>query len=85
MKRETITSHFKLDLRNEVCPHTFIRTKTALDRMSPGQVLEVTVRGMAIENVPRSVMEEGHSIVHVRREQDFFVFFIEKDGGRKSK
>ncbi|MEW5944943.1 MAG: phosphoadenylyl-sulfate reductase [bacterium] len=79
MESSTISSHVQLDLRHEVCPFSFVRTKLKLEEMEPGQVLEVTLRGAAIENVPRSVKEEGHSIVHVRRDGDNFVFYIRKN------
>jgi tRNA 2-thiouridine synthesizing protein A len=78
MRTESIAPRVTMDLRDEVCPYTFIRTKLALDGMEPGQVLEITLRGIAIENVPRSIKEEGHSIIHVVRKGELFVFHIRK-------
>lgn len=79
MKTTNIIANLTLDLRDEVCPHTFIRTKLALDKMEPGQIIEITLRGLAIENVPRSIKEEGHGIVNVERKGDLFVFHIRKN------
>ena len=55
-----------LDLKGEVCPYTFVKSKLALEAMESGQVLRVIVdnRGSA-ENVPRSLSSEGHQILNV--------------------
>ena len=55
-----------LDLKGEVCPYTFVKSKLALEEMESGQVLRVIVdnRGSA-ENVPRSLSSEGHQILDV--------------------
>lgn len=44
---------------------TWVRTKLELERMVPGEALEVRcAEGEALENVPRSAAEAGHD-VHV--------------------
>jgi tRNA 2-thiouridine synthesizing protein A len=61
----------KLDLRGEVCPYTFVKTKLALEEMAPGELLEVTVdHAPAVENVPRSVENRGHDVLWVHRRND---------------
>lgn len=53
-----------LDISNEVCPLTFVRTKLCVERMKPGQTLEVRLSvGEPLENVPRSLNEIGHEIL----------------------
>lgn len=48
---------------------TFVKTKLLVERMAPGEVLEVRLKGAEpLTNVPRSVAELGHEIVAVRRE-----------------
>ena len=43
---------------------TWVRTKVELERLQPGQTLEVTLPpGEAVENVPRSAREAGHAVV----------------------
>lgn len=43
---------------------TFVRVRLALDRLAPGQVLEVLLSGEEPRrNVPRTAVEQGHSIV----------------------
>jgi len=42
---------------------TWVRTKLELERLEPGQTLEVRLGpGEALENVPRSAREAGHSV-----------------------
>lgn len=61
----------EIDLKGEVCPYTFVKTKLALEEMAPGQVLRVTVDHLpAVENVPRSVSSEGHEVLDVRQLND---------------
>jgi len=58
----------ELDLKGEVCPYTFVKTKLALEMMEPGQVLRVIVDHLpAVENVPRSVKNEGHEVLGVEQ------------------
>ena len=42
---------------------TWVRTKLALERLAPGEVLEVLCPpGEALESVPRSAREAGHAV-----------------------
>ena len=62
-----------LDLRGVMCPINFVKTKLKLESMEPGEVLEVILdSGDPIQNVPKSIKEEGHKIVEVKKEGDFF-------------
>lgn len=68
-----------LDLRNVLCPINFVKTKLALESMEKGQVLEVVIDdGEPIQNVPKSIKEEGHKIVEVKKEGEYFRLKIEK-------
>jgi len=52
-----------LDITDVTCPMTWVRTKLELERMTPGEELEVRCReGEALENVPRSAREAGHGV-----------------------
>ncbi len=70
----------KLDLQGEVCPLNFVKTKLVLEGLETGQVLEVVLdSGEAIQNVPRSVKDEGHKIIKVQKlENGAFSLLIEK-------
>ncbi len=54
------------DLRPYACPITFVKTRIALERLRPGDVLEVWLAGgEPAESVPRSAAEEGHRVLRV--------------------
>lgn len=60
-----------LDITAETCPMTFVRTRLALDRMAPGQVLLVRMKGdEPRRNVPRTAAEQGHGVLGVREAGD---------------
>jgi TusA-related sulfurtransferase len=52
-----------LDVTALTCPMTWVRTKLELERMAPGEELEVRAAGEALENVPRSAAEAGHDVL----------------------
>lgn len=55
-----------IDITGEVCPMTFVRTKLVLERMLPGDVLHVRLRGdEPLRNVPRAARDEGHIILGI--------------------
>ena len=52
-----------LDISALTCPMTWVLTKLELDRMAPGEALEVRCGpGEALESVPRSAREAGHAV-----------------------
>ena len=68
-----------LDLRGVLCPINFVKTKLKLESMDVGQVLEIVLDdGEPIQNVPKSIKEEGHKIVEVKKEGKHFRLKIEK-------
>jgi tRNA 2-thiouridine synthesizing protein A len=55
-----------LDLRGEICPFTFVRTKLALEALPFGAVLRViTDHEPATRNIPRSAVEWGQELIGV--------------------
>ncbi len=56
----------ELDIRGEVCPYTFVKTRLALEEMQRGQILRVLVDyEPATKNVPRSVKLQGDEVLAV--------------------
>jgi tRNA 2-thiouridine synthesizing protein A len=52
-----------LDVTDLTCPMTWIRTKLELERLEPGEALDVRCAdGEALENVPRSAADAGHDV-----------------------
>lgn len=50
---------------------TFVRTRLALDRMAPGQILCVVMRGAEpVANVPRTATEQGHAVLAMHSLED---------------
>ena len=70
----------RLDLRGVLCPINFVKTKLKLEEMDSGQQLEVLLdEGEPIANVPRSVKEDGHTILKVDRpEGDYYRIVIKR-------
>ncbi|MCS6891532.1 MAG: sulfurtransferase TusA family protein [Rhodovarius sp.] len=61
---EGISPQRRLDIRGETCPMTFVRTRLMLDRMAPGEVLEVLYAGEEpARNLPRTAAEQGHAVL----------------------
>jgi len=58
----------ELDIRGEVCPFTFVKSKLALETMKEGEVLRVIIDyEPSAENVPKSMREEGQEVLAVNR------------------
>ncbi|MGX9966387.1 sulfurtransferase TusA family protein [Roseomonas sp. F4] len=71
-----------LDITTETCPMTFVRTRLALDRMAPGQVLRLQLKGEEPRrNVPRTATEQGHQVLSTREAaDDVMILWIRKKG-----
>lgn len=60
-----------VDITDVVCPVTFVKTKVALEELDDGQILSVHMNdGEPVQNVPRSVKEEGHQILKLIDNED---------------
>ncbi|AEF80132.1 sulfurtransferase TusA family protein [Leadbettera azotonutricia] len=72
----------KVDITTVVCPVTFVKTKVALEELDDGQVLEVRLNaGEPIQNVPRSLKDEGHKVTNVTQSEDgTFLLTVVKGG-----
>ncbi len=69
----------ELDLRGVLCPINFVKTKLKLESMNEGEVLEIVLdSGEPIQNVPKSIKDEGHKIIDVKKETDHFRLKIRK-------
>ncbi len=58
----------ELDLKGEVCPFTFVKSKLIMEQMDKGQVLRVILDYKpSVENVPKSMREEGQEVLEVNQ------------------
>lgn len=54
----------KVDITDVVCPTTFVKAKIALEELDDGEILEIRLNdGEPVQNVPRSIKEEGHKVL----------------------
>ena len=61
----------ELDITRDICPMTFVRTRLALDRLGPGELLRVRLQGEEPRrNVPRTAAEQGHAVLSVEDAAD---------------
>ena len=60
-----------INIKGEVCPYTFVKSKLALEKMDAGKVLEVILdHEPATKNVPGSMENEGHKVLEVKKIND---------------
>lgn len=72
----------ELDLRGVICPYNFVKTKLKLETMGAGQVLAVILdEGEPIRNVPRSVSDDGHTVLQQEPFYHAYRIIIKKRDG----
>ena len=60
-----------VDITDVVCPVTFVKAKVALEELDDGQILAIRMNdGEPVQNVPRSIKEEGHQILRLNANDD---------------
>ena len=60
-----------VDITDVVCPVTFVKAKVALEEIDDGQILAIRMNdGEPVQNVPRSIKEEGHQILKLNANED---------------
>lgn len=70
----------QVDITDVVCPVTFVKAKVALEEMDDGEILAVRMNdGEPVQNVPRSIKEEGHQILKLFDNNDgTYTLFVRK-------
>jgi sulfite reductase (ferredoxin) len=67
------------DYRGVACPMNFVKVKLNLSKMQKGERLRVLLDdGPPVENVPRSVAQEGHKVLEQTKVGDHWAVLIEK-------
>ena len=69
-----------VDITDVVCPVTFVKAKVALEELDDGQILAIKMNdGEPVQNVPRSVNEEGPHILKLDdNEEVTYTLFVRK-------
>lgn len=61
----------QVDITDKVCPLTFVKAKVAIEELDDGEVLAIRMNdGEPVQNVPRSMKEEGHKILKLEDNED---------------
>lgn len=70
----------QVDITDKVCPLTFVKAKVTLDELDDGEVLAIRMNdGEPVQNVPRSLKEEGHQILKlVDNEDGTYTLYVKK-------
>ena len=72
----------EVDITDVVCPTTFVKAKVALEELDDGQILSVRMNdGEPVQNVPRSIKEEGHQVLKLYDNEDGTYTLIVKKVG----
>jgi TusA-related sulfurtransferase len=82
---EEFTVDKTIDIRGQICPYTFVRSKLAVEKMNVGEVLEIILdHKPAVENVPRSMENEGQKVLKIDQtgEKEWHIF-VRKDKEKK--
>ena len=69
-----------LDITNDKCPITFVKTKIALEKLNSNQYLNVYIKkGEALDGLPSSLKELGYKIDNkIKINNDVFSLEISK-------
>lgn len=69
-----------VDITDKVCPLTFVKAKVTLDELDDGEVLAIRMNdGEPVQNVPRSIKEEGHQILKLEDNEDgTYTLYVKK-------
>lgn len=68
-----------IDITSDICPMTFVKTRLKLEKMSPGEILEVKLcDGEPLSNLPKSVIQEGHKVLEIIKEDSHYKVVIER-------
>jgi TusA-related sulfurtransferase len=60
-----------VDITDVVCPVTFVKAKVALEELDDGEILSIHLNdGEPVQNVPRSIKEEGHKVLKLQDNED---------------
>lgn len=71
-----------VDITDVVCPVTFMKAKVALEELDEGQILAIKLNdGEPVQNVPRSIKEEGHQVLKLNNNDDGTYTLIVKKVG----
>lgn len=71
-----------IDITDVNCPITFVKAKVALEELDDGDILSIRLNdGEPVQNVPKSIKEEGHEVLDLSENGDgTFTLIVKKVG-----
>ena len=80
MEIEGIKIDDTVEITDKVYPLTFVKAKVAIDELDDGEVIAIRMNdGEPVQNVPRSIKEEGHQILKLEDNgDDTFTLIVKK-------
>ena len=71
-----------VDITDVNCPITFVKAKIALEELDDGDILSIRLNdGEPVNNVPKSIKEEGHKVLSLTENGDgTFTLIVQKVG-----
>ena len=71
-----------IDITDVNCPITFVKAKIALEELDDGDILSIKLNdGEPVQNVPKSIKEEGHKVLSLNDNGDgTFELIVQKVG-----
>ena len=62
-------AEYSLDITNDVCPITMVKTKLLLEDMQVGEIVTIRLNsGEPLDNIPRTLRDQGHDILELEPE-----------------
>ena len=77
MKKKLVN---ELNLKGEVCPMTFVKTKLAIEKLNSGEKLKVIFNSSEAKiNVPKSLKELNYKVITINDvDENNFYIIVEK-------
>jgi tRNA 2-thiouridine synthesizing protein A len=76
-------AQYSLDISAEVCPLTVVKTKLLLENMAEGEIACIRLSGgEPLENLPRTLRDQGHSVLELRPETAGIYRLLVRKGAR---
>ncbi len=70
-----------IDLRGTPCPINYVKAKIFIENFNKGDIIEIFLdEGPPIENVPKSLENDGHKIVNIEKIENYYKLKVEKGG-----
>lgn len=68
-----------LDLKGTACPLNYVKAKLFLENINAGDIVDIFLdEGEPINNVPKSLKDDGHKILKIEKQDGFYKVVVEK-------